>query len=307
LRRELAEPLDHARRHGEADRTALFAEVQNNETRAADLHTTLERERRERTEAHEREQLQWEGERTALLTELHGAETQSANVIAALERERRERAVAREEDERRWDADRATLSAELHAARAQAADVRASLERERQERIDTHEADRRRWENERGALLTDLQAAERQTAETRAALDRERQERSDALGNERGRFEAVIAELVETTNAQQTEYDTLLARMSAIEAEAQHLNEQYEAERAARQDAWDQARADWTTVRRALEGHLETADALCSAQRDAARALRTQSDILTNLLDVDRAPTRGAARQARNDNEPTTA
>ena len=240
---------------------------------------------------------------------MHGAETQSANVIAALERERRERAAAREDDERRWDAERATSSAELHAAKAQAADLRASLERERQERMDAHEADRRRWENERGALLTDLQAAERQTAEARADVDRERQERSEALGNERSRFEAVIAELVETTNAQQNEYETLLARMSAIEAEALSLKEQYEAERDARQDAWDQARADWTAVRRVLEGHLETADALCSAQRDAARAVRTQSDILTNLLNVDgsTAAAGTAVRLEHSDNEPTTA
>jgi chromosome segregation ATPase len=268
----------------------LFSEVQTMEARVADLDTTLERERRERTEAHEREQLRWEGDRTALLTELHAAETQSANVINALERERRERAAAREDDERRWDSERATISAELHAARAQAADLRASLERERQERMEALEADRGRWENERGALQTDLQAAERQTADARAALERERQERSEAVGNERSRFEAVIAELVETTNAQQNEYETLLARMSAIEAEAQSLKEQYEAERDARQHAWDQARADWTAVKRALEGHLETADALCSAQRDAAQALRTQSDILTNLLNIDRGP-----------------
>jgi hypothetical protein len=87
--------------------------------------------------------------------------------------------------------------------------------------------------------------------------------------------------------------------MSAIEAEAQSLKEQYEAERVARQDAWDQARADWTAVRRVLEGHLETADALCSAQRDAAQALRTQSDILTNLLNIDGSTTaaRAATRQ----------
>jgi hypothetical protein len=58
-----------------------------------------------------------------------------------------------------------------------------------------------------------------------------------------------------------------------------------------------------------LEGHLETADALCSAQRDAARAVRTQSDILTNLLNVggSTAAAGTAARQDRSDNEPTTA
>ena len=51
-------------------------------------------------------------------------------------------------------------------------------------------------------------------------------------------------------------------------------------------------------MRRALEGHLETADALCSAQRDAAKALRTQSDILTNLLNVDRSTAAAGAGAA---------
>jgi chromosome segregation ATPase len=136
-------------------------------------------------------------------------------------------------------------------------------------------------------LLADAQAAGDRAIESQGALERERQERSEALAAERTRFEAVIAELVETTNAQQGEYEALLERMTAVEAEAQSLQDQYLAERAARQAAWQQARTDWTAVRRALEGHLASAEALCSAQQDASRTLRAQSDILTNLLDVD--------------------
>ena len=228
-----------------------------------------------------------ESHATDLHASLQAAQGHATELHATVEKERRERIEAREADEQRWDAERAALSTNAQTAEARAADLYSTLERERQERIEARESDRRQWNSEHAGLQAELRAIESRAAESQATLERERQDRADTAREERTRFETVIAELVETTNAQQGEYDSLLARMAAVEADAQRLKDQYDAERLAREDAWEQARSDWSVVRTALQAHLETADALCTAQRDAAHALRAQGDILSSLFAID--------------------
>jgi hypothetical protein len=139
------------------------------------------------------------------------------------------------------------------------------------------EAERRRWEEERSAFLRQMASA---VAALQTALDTRALEQSRSLSEQQSRYEALVAELVQTANDQETEHQQVLDEMTVAHDEQRRRADHFEAELVLQRNALQQDRAESEVLRRELEARLEAAEALCAAHDARVHALRREAERL---------------------------
>jgi hypothetical protein len=212
------------------------------------------------------------------------------------ERSRLEQELAAERNrlERDLAAERSRLEEELAATTADLAgqstinlSLAARLEESDQLRTALHDelqAERGQWEEDRSTLLQ--QVADAVTVADALQSERQRLEldQEQTLTEQRDKFEALISELVTSTNDQQTEYEQLVEELRAAGEEQRRRAELYEAEAARERATAQQDRAGAEARHQQLEVRLEAAETLCAAHDTRLQALRQQLEILVSLF-----------------------
>jgi hypothetical protein len=142
---------------------------------------------------------------------------------------------ALETERRRWKDELAAANADL----ARQSTANQSLAAKLQESDELQAALRSELETERRWLEEERSISERQMADAaakvaalQAALDTREQEQARVLAEQQGKYEALVAELVTTTNDQQSEFQNLLEELTADRDEQRRLAEHHEADRA---------------------------------------------------------------------------
>ena len=155
---------------------------------------------------------------------------------------------------------------------------------------DELQAERCQWEEDRSTLLQQVADAVTVADALQAARETREQEQAQALAEQRDtlaelrdKYEALIAELLTSTNDQQTEYQQLVEDLTAAGDEQRRRAEHHEAEVARERAAAQQDRADAEARRQELEARLEAAETLCAAHEARNQALRRQLEILVSL------------------------
>jgi hypothetical protein len=213
----------------------------------------------------------------------------------AAERSRLEQELAAERTrlEQELAAERSRLEQELAAATADMArqlaviqSLTAKLESSDALLTALHDelqAERGQWEEDRSTLLQQVADAVTVADALQSAQELRELQQAQTLAEQRDQFEAIIAELMTSTNAQQTEYEQLVEELKAAADDQRRRADQHEAELARERASGQRDRADAETRRQDLETRIEAAEALCGAHDARHLALRQQLDVLVGL------------------------
>lgn len=169
------------------------------------------------------------------------------------------------------------LVAKLEAADAERSSLRAELELERQRaaqpRLETEVAD----------------ALSRAAALDQALAERE-QAHQQVLADTRARYEALVSELMDVANAQEVEFQRLLAEQTARRDQEYARAEYIAAELARLRAAGTRALAEWDRMRQELTTRLDHAEARCAAHERRLEAVAREAENLMDLATAEIVP-----------------
>jgi hypothetical protein len=293
----LREQAAAARRHVAEEQARVTEETADAAARTAALQETLDRHHAEHTTALDEQRARLEAEIEALARNVSVQQEDNAQLIS----------------------ERAALLDRLAEAAANADAVRAAAETREQEHARAiHEqqgldaqvrqltevierqqaeyalilAEREKWESERFTLLEQLADALTKADAVQTRLEAREQEHVQAMAAEQARYETLIAELIQASNDQHTEYQHVLAEQTASREEERARADRNQAALFCERAAAERERAGFESRTRELEARLEALEALCAAHETRYRTLRRDAEKLVAVLD---APVTAAA------------
>ena len=303
-RASLRGELSTERQRWEDDRAALAREAADAVAKSNELQGTLHRREQEHTQAldeardryqslqerlqaleaesaawngrelaWQREQEQWQQERERW--------QQERSALAQQLTDATERVSLLESDRQSWKDEHAAALAEQQAATLSLAAQIESMAAERLEIRRELDAERAGREEERARACAELNS---RAEAFQAALEAREQIHADALAGQQSHFESLIAELVQASNDQQTEYQQLMAERTAAVEELVTRAESAEAEVIRVRAEADQQRAALDRRYRELAAQLEATEAVTVAQETRYRAIRQEAERLVALL-----------------------